>query len=550
MFNIPVIRRISHLRRYQTILNVFVRHGFGFTLDLLPVPRRWQRTFRKAPSEEPQTLPIHFREALEELGPTFVKLGQVLSTRPDLMPPEYITQLSLLQDTVPPISWEEIQRVLVAELNAAPEEVFRWINPEPLAAASLGQVHAALLHDGDEVVIKIQRPNILETIEIDLEILHTLAHYAQRHTPLGDFYNLEEIAEDFADTLHAELNYRREARNAERFRENFAFESALYIPRVYWDWTTQRVLTLERIRGIKIDNVRAIEAAGHDRHEIATHAAHLTVKEVLEDGFFHADPHPGNFVVMEDGSIGAMDFGMVGELSDEDRINLIRLYTVAIRMDAEGVVDEFIHIGAAPLDVDRRALARDVNRLLHRYAGMPLKDVSATQILNEIRPIVFRHKLQLPTNYWLLGKSLGMMEGIGLRLDPEFDIFTFSRPYVTRLLLKLLAPGRRQIENLVQRGMMWGDLIDEIPRAGMVLLDRLRKNEPVPLSLDRTTLNRIDDLFARLALSFIIAGMIVGLGLVIPATVNTGIWLRVVLVGGFVVALVLGTWVAVSILRR
>ncbi|MFP4344013.1 MAG: ABC1 kinase family protein [Anaerolineales bacterium] len=549
MSNFAVVRHIRHLRRYQHILNVFVRHGFGFALTQLPMQRKWVHLLRGGPSVEAQTLPSHFRQALEDLGPTFIKLGQVLSTRPDLLPPAYIAELSRLQDTVPPVAWEKIQSVIKEELDASPRTLFRHIAPQPMAAASLGQVHAAILPDGTEVVIKVQRPNIRKTIEMDLEILHDLAQYVERHTALGKVYELEGIAREFADTLHAEMNYRQEATNAERFRENFAGEHTLYIPRVYWEYTTQKVLVLERLEGIKIDNIGALEAAGYDRHQIAKHAAQLTVKEILEDGFFHADPHPGNFVVLEDEVIGAMDFGMVGYLSDEDRINLTRLYIVSVQMDAHGVVDELVHIGAAPADVDRSELAQEISSLLRRYEGLPLKEVSAARVMNEIRPIVFRHHLHLPSNYWLLGKTLAMMEGIGRKLDPGFDIFAFSKPYVRKLLFEIVLPNRRWLERTLRRSLLWGDLLDEVPRTGMLLLQRLQNRDPIPLTLEKSVLDRLDNLFSRLALSLLVTGITIGVALVIPATIDIT-WVRAVLYVSFGVALILGVWVLVSILRQ
>jgi len=550
VFDFPVTRRITQLPRYQEILTTLVRHGFGFALDLLPVSRAWRRRLQPFPVSEARTLPMHFRAALEELGPTFVKLGQLLSTRPDLLPPAYISELSRLQDAVPPVPWSEISRVLEEELQRPGGETFRSIEKQPIAAASLGQVHAAILPNGDEVVVKIQRPNILARIETDLDILQDVARYVQRHSPLGKVYELEEIAEDFAHTLHNELNYLREGRNADRFRENFRYVQGIYIPRVYWEYTTRRVLVLERISGIKISDIQAIEAAGFDRQQIAEHAARLSIKEVLEDGFFHADPHPGNLFILADGSLGVMDFGMVGQLSDRDRLDLMRIYIVAVRRNAEGIVDELIHIGAAPPGVDRRALARDVEWLLNRYADLPLHAVRAGEVLESVRPIIFEHKLHVPSNFWLLGKSLAIMEGIGRTLDPDFDIFAFSHPYAKRLVRRLLVPGRQQLESLLHKGVVWGDLLDEIPRTGLVLLDRLEKGEPIPISFDKRNLDRLDTLTTRLALSLIITGMTIGIALVISSLSASGSWLQVVLIVSFILALILGLGVIFTIVRK
>ncbi|MBN1487333.1 MAG: AarF/ABC1/UbiB kinase family protein [Anaerolineae bacterium] len=552
MLNLSIFRSVRHLGRYQEIVTIFARHGFGFVFSQILGESRWERKRKDYPIPESSALPRHFRVALEELGPTFVKLGQMLSTRPDLLPPEYLNELAKLQDTVPPVPWEDIRQVIEKELHNPPETIFRSIEMEPIAAASLGQVHAATLHSGEEVVVKVQRPNIHPLIRTDLEILQELATQAQRHTFLGQIYKLEEIAEEFADTLQNELNYQQEGRNADRFKENFKDETCLYIPHVYWEYTTKRVLVLEFIAGIKIDNVETLEAVGYDCKRIAYNAAKLTIKEVLEDGFFHADPHPGNMVVMENEVIGAMDFGMVGYLRYEDRQDLIRLYTVAVRMDVSGLVDELIHIGAAPPTVNRIALGRDVERLLNRYYNAPLKEISATELINEIMPLAFRHHLQFPSNLWLLGKTLAMMEGIGKRLSPDFDIFEFSKPYVNRLLLSLVVPNRRWAESAFRQSMVWNDLFKTIPRAGMILLNRLEKREklPIDISIEPHSLHKLDQLVTRLSISVIVAGMIIGMGQVLPVTAGSNVVLQVVVISGFVIALLLGIWLLISIVRQ
>jgi len=550
VIGLPLTRRIGQLRRYRHILSVFVRHGFGSMVSMLPMERTWWQRWRRYPTSEPQSLPAHFREALEELGPTFVKLGQVLSTRPDVLPPEYVTELARLQDQVPPLPWDIMREVIAEELGAAPETVFRRIEQRPMAAASLAQVHGALLADGQQVVIKVQRPNIVPTIEVDLTILKDLAHYVQHHTPLGEYYDLEAIADDFAETLHQELDYLREGHNADRFRQTFAHEPGIYIPKVYWEYTTRRVLTLERISGIKIDNVAALKAAGFDMQRLATQAARMSVKEILEDGFFHADPHPGNLVVMENGAIGAMDFGMVGTLSDGDRVNLIRLYAMAAQLDAEGVVDQLIHIGAAPADVDRRQLGREIQTLLRRYTGIPLNDIKAAEVINEIRPIVFRYRLRLPSSYWLLAKVISIMESIGRRLAPDFDIFGFARPSARSLLLKDILPNRRHAEQLLRQGLVWEDLLDELPRAASRWLARIDAREPIPLGLDKGIVDRLDRMITRLALSLIIAGMTIGIAIIMPSASQGSATLQAVLWFGFAVAIGLGFWVMISIFRK
>lgn len=551
VFNFPTITRpIRHLQRYRQILTVFTRHGFGFAISQLPSETFWLRDLYPFPKQERASLPFHFRQALEELGPAFVKLGQVLSTRPDLLPPDYIAELTRLQDEVQPVIWGDIEIVLRQELGVPLEDIFDEINTVPLAAASLAQVHLAKLSTRERVAIKVQRPRILRTLKTDLEIIHDIARYVQNHTPLGQVYDLVEIAEDFADTLNSELDYISEGRNADRFRENFKDIAGVHIPWVYWDYTTSRVLVLEYIEGIKIDQIAAIDAAGCDRQAIATNAAKMIIQEVLVDGFFHADPHPGNFMVMQDDVIGAMDFGMVGYLSRADRVNLIRLYNVAVQLNAKGATEELIHIGAAPVDVDRRNLTRDIERLLNHYSGLKLRDIHLQELMEDVMPVVFAHRLKLPSNFWLLAKTLAMMEGIGLTLAPDFDIFEFSRPYVTRLILSTVVPDRSWVSDTVRLGMAWGDFLGEIPHAGQVLIDRLEKREPIKLSLEQANLETLDRLVTRLALSVIIAGMTIGLAGLIPVVTNTNWVVQTIVVLSFIIVLLIGVRVVWSIVRK
>ena len=547
-------RRVRHLRRYREIAQVLLRYGFGELVDLverLPYSRHLPRCFR--PSVPPMGTARRLRLALEELGPTFIKLGQVLSTRPDLLPPDFITELSRLRDDVPPEPWEPVREEIERELGAPLEDLFATFDPEPLAAASLAQVHPATLPDGSEVVVKVQRPGVERIIETDLEILFDVARLLQERTSLGELYDLVGVVEEFAATLRAELDFYREGRNADRFRANFAEEEYLYIPKVYWDLTTRRVLVLERIEGIRIDDVEALDAAGYDRKRVALHATRMIIKEVLEDGFFHADPHPGNFVVMEGEVIGAMDFGMVGYLSHRDRLDLVRLYIYVIRLDEEGIVEQLIRMGMVGGKVDRDRLRRDIGRLLRRYQGMPLKAIRAGEIMQEALPIAFRHRLRLPSELWLLGKTLAMMEGIGMRLYPDFDPFAVSEPYVRRFLFRLFSPAEWGPEAL--RGISdWEYLVGLLPRVGARLLMQAERGE-LEVSLRHRgleeALNRLDRLATRLSLSLLVAALIVGLALVVPAfnLLERGGLVTALVIAGFVGASLLGFGLILSILR-
>ncbi len=548
-------RHLKHLRRYREIARILIRHGFGGVVEqlgLLPLLSLPRRLLHRGPVGPPLSPPEHVRLAIEELGPTFIKLGQILSTRPDLIPPAYIHELAKLQDTVPPADWEGVRARVEAELEGTLEELFVSFDVEPLAAASLAQVHAATLPGGEDVVVKVQRPGIEKVISVDLEILFDLARLVQERTVLGELYDLPEIAEDFAYALRAEMDYRREGRNADRFRRNFADEPALYIPKVYWDHTTGRVLVLERIHGIRIGDIEALDAAGVDRHQVTGNVARIILKQVLEDGFFHADPHPGNFFVMDGAVIGAMDFGMVGRVSPALRSNLVRLYVVAIGMDSEEIVEQLIRMGAASHRVDRAGLKRELERLLDKYHGLPLEEIRALEVVEEVMPIAFRHHLRLPSDLWLLGKTLGMMEGVALKLDPGFDIFAFSETYVRRFAWQMASPrlwGRRLLRGVGD----WQELFTTLPRSAPRILDRLEQGElEFILSLKETdqAIGRLDRIANRLAITILIAALTVSLALLMPLVAAGGrgfaFWL---VVTGFAVAALVGFMLLLSMWR-
>lgn len=540
-------RPIRHLQRYSEIVTIFARHGFGFLFNR-PNPRTRFRvpwlSSKKGVPPQPDDLAVHFRLALEEAGPTFVKFGQILSTRADLLPISFIVELGKLVDSVSPEPWALIHSLLTRELGQEPEKLFASIDPQPIASASLSQVHAGVLPDGQDVVIKVQRPNINAVIDTDLEILSSLAARAQT-TSLGNVSDFIGIADDFSFTLRNELDYQREGRNADRLRESFAdLSDLLYIPKVYWELSTQRVLVMERIQGIKISDIPALDAAGYDRHKVALNSASATVKQVFEDGFFHADPHSGNYLILPGEVIGLVDFGKVGYLRDKDRMDLLRLFMAAIEMDVDGLIDQLARMGAVGEEVERNRLAYDLNRLLNKYNGVPIKYIRARELIDEITAVTFRHHLRLPSAWWLVGQTIVMLEGIGLQLDPDFDVFKAAEPHIQRLMPKLFLPHDGWIRTILMDVTNWGELLHRLPRVGNRMLERLERNEPFRMEVDNADhiLGRIDRLVTRLALSVLVAAFVIALPILLQLTtpgslprwlilislipiVGTGIWL-------------------------
>jgi ubiquinone biosynthesis protein len=435
---------ILHLDRYRVIAETFARHGLGVLLGASGIERfiPFHRTLaRYAHRSESYSTAQHVRLALEELGPTFVKLGQVLSTRSDLLPPSYLAELALLQDSLSPVPESVIQEVLEQELGGSVDDLFASFDRSPLASASIGQTHAATLLDGTDVVVKVRRPGTVEQIEVDLEILQNLAAQADRRWEDAAGYNLPGLAEEFARTLRAELNYLAEGRNAERFAENFADDPSVHIPQVYWETTSSRVLTLERLRGLKVSDLDGLDRAGIDRPALAARAARVVAQMIFDDGFFHADPHPGNLFIEPDGRIGLIDFGMVGVVDTELRERLGILLLALTRKDPHRIAAALAKLSTSSTRVDLRALSADMVPIIELYDGRPLRDVPVGKLIREVLAVLRRRHLQLPREFSLLLKMVVMTEGMGVSLDPDFHLGDVIGPYAQRLVAARYSPA-------------------------------------------------------------------------------------------------------------
>jgi ubiquinone biosynthesis protein len=433
-----------HLDRYREIAETLSRHGMGYLVGILGLDRLMPFHHGLLGHErraEPYTRPEHLRLALEQLGATFVKLGQILSTRPDLLGPEYQAELVKLQDAAPPVPGDEIVDAVASELGRPVDELFATFELEPLAAASIGQAHAATLHDGREVVVKVRRPGIVEQVEEDTEILQNLAVRASHRWEAAAGYDIVGLADEFAQTLRAELDYLREARNGERFAANFAHDPEIHIPHIFWDTTTSRVLTLERIRGINVSDIEALDAAGIDRRALAERATRVVAQMVFEDGFFHADPHPGNFFIEAGGRIGIIDFGMVGEVDDGLREGLGALLLGLTRQDPGRMTDAVLKLTAGDGSIDRQRVQEDLARLMARYQGRAIGDLPIGALIEEVLGILRRHRLQVPRELALLLKAIVMNEGIGAGLDPGFALGRVLAPYAQRFMARELSPA-------------------------------------------------------------------------------------------------------------
>jgi ubiquinone biosynthesis protein len=430
-------RGSGRVNRYRQIVEILVRHGLGFAIGA--VSREGLAALRPLPLKSNSKHvdgPEHVRLAIEELGPTFIKIGQIVSTRGDLLPQAYRQELEKLQDSAPPVLASQVRQIFIEELGLPVEEVFASFDMTPLASASIGQAHAATLADGTEVVVKLRRPGVVEQVEEDLHILLDLALKASKQWEVARHYDVMAIAQEFAQTLRSEMDYLQEGRNVEEIAGNFADDPEIHIPQVYWETTTSRILTLERIRGFKMSDVTGIQEAGLDCSTVAHRAARLLLTMILDHGVFHADPHAGNVFVESDGTIGLIDFGMVGRVDDASRGLLIQLMVSITRQDASQLADVLLQLGMASTHVDRNALRRDMQRMLARYVGTTLRDVKFSALLGELLDVIRWHHLHLQPDLALLVKTLGMSEGVAVQLYPPFDLMEVYAPLAQHLLAK------------------------------------------------------------------------------------------------------------------
>ena len=543
----------SQARRYRQVSQVLARHGLGFFISITGLERfvPFQRVFNRG-YQQPLTRPEYVRRALEELGPTFIKLGQILSTRADLLPPAYQAELAKLQDAARPLKTQIVTDIIAAEFGRPVDAVFSSFGDVPLASASIGQVHAATLADGTRVVVKVQRPGVVEQIDQDLQILRNLAATASRRWPVAEEYDVVGLVHEFAQTLRAETDYLQEGRNAERFAENFSDDDSLYFPCVFWEQTTSRVLTLERIDGIKVDDLAALDSAGIDRRKVAMNGARMVLKMVFRDRFFHADPHPGNFFIQPGGRIGVVDFGMVGTMGPRVQEQLVWALLAYTTEDPDRQVDVLYELGVAGRHIDRAALRRDVEHLRSRYYGRPVGEIAIGPVVNDVLGVIRRHRLHLPPGYALLLKTVLMHENLVTRLDPSFEFTAVLGPYARGMMVRHFSPlgwGKA----VGQAGIDLARLGIELPQQVRRLLSSLQRGD-VEVAIRPTgfeaMIRRLERIANRLVLGIIAAGFVVALAVLLSAYhVRSDPQTGAILLAGFVLASVLGVYIAWSILR-
>lgn len=541
-------------KRLREIASVLVRHGFYPLMErlrlarLVSIPLRFAGKRRK----DRLTEPVRARLAMEELGPTFIKFGQILSTRPDVVPHEFIIEFLKLQDSVSPLPFDEIRKVIEAEFGRPVEDVFSSIDEAPVAAASIAQVHRAITRDGGEVVVKVKRPGIEEVINTDIAILRYMARLALKYIPESRLYDPAGMVEEFSRVIRREMDFSLEASYMERFRENFSGDRRVKVPKVYWDLTGRGVLTMERVTGIKVDQVKRLKEEGIDTEAIAHLIADIFFKQVFEFGLFHGDLHSGNIFVLSKDTIALVDFGIVGRIGPEMKQDLADILIGIATQDIESTVKVYQRMGILPEAIDKTAFEMEYHDIILQYFGRPLKHVKIGELLLDYIRLAARHEIRLPRELLLFDKCIIELEGLARVLYPDVNILEESEPYARRLFVERMSP-KSIAESALSAASDYKDLAAEFPsQAGRlmkkVLDDRLRI-EFLHKGLE-DFMGEVDRSSNRLTFAVIIAALIIGSSLVIAAEAAPKL-LGVPALGvlGFVIASVLGFWLAVQILR-
>jgi ubiquinone biosynthesis protein len=545
-------RDIRDIKRISYVINVLFRNGLGYIVEEtqlkyhIPFFKKLMRHKFKPPTSPA----VRLRKAFEELGGTYIKLGQLLSIRPDLIPPEYCEELRKLQDDVPPFLFEEAKDVIESELKKHLHQLFSSFSREPLAAASIGQVHKAKLKNGKTVVVKIQRPDIKNTIKADIDILYYLAKKLEKHKKYKSFSPVEIIRE-FERYTEKELDYTQEARNIDHFYSNFKNSRTIKIPKVYWDYTTDKVLTLEYIDGIKLLDIDRAKKT-YDKKDIAKKLVDSVIKQVFEDGFFHADLHPGNVLVL-DHKLAFLDFGIVGFLDRDLKEKGLKAFIAVIQKDYNEIIRSLLRIGTITKQTNLEQFKEEVQEVIEDWYGLKLKQVRVTHMLHQLLNICVRNHIRMPVNLILLGKAFVTAEGTCRELDPDFDFVKNTQPYVKKVLTKRMLSAQF-IKDFVRRSDKIKEFLYEVPEQLPLLLERIKSGR-VHVDIEdsdiRTLSLEIDRSSNRLSYGMLIASLILAGALIVQSNQKPYIVGYPILAAVcFFIALVLGIILLISILKE
>ncbi|GAB6907064.1 ABC-1 domain-containing protein [Desulfosarcina cetonica] len=550
-------RRLSGIRHFGLISRVLIRHGLGEIVDRL---RGGGSTRIKSGLPDPARI----RRILEELGPSFIKLGQLMSSRGDLFPPEYIDELTKLQDQVPPVAFEEIRGLIESELGEPLEQLFTSIDEKVLAAASVAQVHTATLKTGEKVAVKVIRPGIEKRIRNDIQVMYYFAARFERTFDLGRIVGAVNLVKEFERTIFRELDMLIEAGNIERFSHSFKDVEEIYIPRVHWDHTSRSVLVMEYIDGIKMDHVEAIRRQGIDPKEVAMIGLRSFSRQLMEAGIFHADPHPGNTLVMRDGRVGLVDFGIVGYLDEETMMQVAHLFLGFAEHDYEMVMDAFEAAGLVnPRSMDLKSFRTDLKDMAEPFYGRSLKTIAVKDVYDQVMRLVFKYRIHLPRNLLLLFKTFIQTEALGKILGSDASLLEVTRPYAKRLLQKGYE-AHKVLKNMGRDAKQVGGYLRQVPQLAHGLFKRLATEAPrfdiAHTGLEDPT-RKIESSINRLTLGLVTAASLLAAALILNSSRKVIVFeidffgpqilsmTDILGFSGYVIATILGLWLVFSIIR-
>jgi ubiquinone biosynthesis protein len=544
-----------NLGRISEIAQVAVKHGFGYFFerhrltDLLP----WGAKVSPIEGEGSQR-GQHLREMFDELGPTFVKFGQLLSTRPDVVPPDIILELRKLQDDVTPFPFSQVEEVVQADLGLSIDKLFTAFDERPLAAASIGQVHVATLPNGRRVAVKVQRPNAPRQIEADLSLMYQAAKIAKERVRALDFVDARSLVDEFARSTRQELDYRNEARNAQAFHRNFAGDPHVRIPKVIWSYTRSRVLTLEYLEGVQIRDIDPDEYTLEERRRLAYVMTEAWMTMIFRHGFFHADPHPANVLVLgHPERIGIVDFGLAGKLSDDDMSKLTRLFIDAASENVEALPRRLADLGVRYDRSREDEFVAHIRELYDRYYGARLAEIDPLQLIRESFQLIYAMNLRLPTRFLMLDKAVATLGAVGVELYPDFNVFEVARPYARDLVLHRMTPGRL-LKDARKEAFSLASVLRDVPYQWHDVLSQARDGQIevgfVHKGLDEF-MPRVEQGFNRLVIALVAAGGLIGSSLIgVFATGGPHVFgLHVISVVGFILSGVLGMWLLWGVVR-
>jgi ubiquinone biosynthesis protein len=550
--------RRQNLARLREIAQVAARYGFGYLLNRggndggaegeAPAALSTERPDLRGASRGRRV-----RAMLDELGPTFVKFGQLLSTRPDLLPHDIVQELRALQDAARPVPFDAVRGVVEEELGLRVEQAFVSFDPEPIAAASIGQVHRARLPGGQDVVVKVQRPDAERQIEADIQLLYQAARVARERVKRLSFIDLVGLVDEFARTVRHELDYRAEARNAEVFRRNFADDDTVRVPRVYWRQTTARMITMEHVGGTSLAHLDLEALSLEDRRTLASRVAETWMKMVFLHGFFHADPHPANLLMETPDRLALVDFGMVGQLTPRDRQAAVRLFLDIVDQEVDRLPRRLRELGVRYPPELEQDFRDQLAVILQRYYGVGLAEIDARELLREVFQTIYRLNIELPARWALLDKAIATLAGVGLEIYPEFNVFETARPYARRMVTQRFRPDKvvERAQGNVER---YAEAFLEYPFQLSELLRELQDGE-LRITIDQQGFSdhtdKIEKSANRLALALLAGALFLAAALV-GTLADSGpqlLGIAVMAVPGFVAAFAVGAWLAFGIAR-